>query len=277
MLKELQVRPGRLIGIVVAVGALIVFLVLVSVAIGAPPDPSDVTVDGNCATFAGEWPANSWVMDDGDEILIPDQYDIRDVYATNSQTATIPYHFVRYNTAANVYININATTNVFYDLDDNPDTGSSEACDVGSIGAERYVSWNMQRDYCDIYEWNSGTELWDFVSSDCDGEPSGQGQKSNTCIELGADADDLGIQFDAMAVKIWFENNDSGGPPDDIVCFDYDTPTAVELSSFSATSQSRSADEPGLTLLWPVGLLSGAAAVSAGGLVAWRRKGPSRQ
>lgn len=276
MLRKSQIRPGRWMAIMVAVGGLIVFLLLVSVAVGAAPDPSDVTVDGNCATFAGEWPANSWIKDDGDEGDIPDEYDIRDVYATNSQTATIPYHFVRYNTAANVYININATTNVFYDLDDNPNTGSSETCDVGSIGAERYVSWNMQRDYCDIYEWNSGTELWDWVSSDCDGEPSVQGQKSDTCVEVKAEMADLGISTDLIALKIWFENNDSGGPPDDIVCFDYDTPTAVELSSFSATSQSRSADEPGLTSLWPVGLVSGVVAVSAGGLVLWRRKGLAR-
>ena len=275
MLNELQVRPGRLIGIVVAVGALIVFLVLASVAVGAPPDPSDVWVDGNCASFAEEWPTNSLAMDDGNETLIPDQYDILDVYATNSQTATIPYHFVRYNTAADVYINVGATTNVFYDLDNITTTGSPEFCDVGSIGAERFVSWNMQKDLCDIYEWNSGTELWDFVSSDCDGEPSGQGQKGNTCVEVKAEMADLGISNDLIAVKVWFENNASGGPPDDIVCFDYDTPTAVELSSFTACSESARPSEPGRTWLWPVGLVSGVVAVSAGGLVLWKRKEPA--
>lgn len=276
MLRKSQIRPGRWMAIVVAVGGLIVFLLLVSVAVGAAPDPSDVTVDGNCATFAGEWPANSWVKDDGEEGGIPDVYDIRDVYATNSQTATIPYHFVRYDTGSDLLINLGASTSVYYDLDDNASTGKSETCDVGSIGAERRVLWFMAFDTCYVYEWNSDIIDWDLISTDCNGEPSGTGDKGSTCVELGIEMADLGISEDLIAIKIFFENDDSGGPGDDIACFDYDTPTAVEMSSFSATSQSRAADEPGLTSLWPVGLVSGVVAVSASGFVLWRRKGLAR-
>lgn len=94
------------------------------------------------------------------------------------------------------------------------------------------------------------------------------------CVEIGVDGAVMGLSEDLAAIHLYFDN--AATPLDDHVEFDFDVPTAVELSSFSATSQSRSADEPGLTSAWPVALVSGVRAVSAGGLVLWRRKGLAR-
>jgi len=254
---------------------------LVSVATAATP--SNVVLDGNPETFPGEWPADSWIMDDGLEDVrpnIPDQYDIRNVYATNSQTTTTPYHFVRYDTQDNLYINIGASTAIYYDTDDITATGELIDCPEGSdfdnLGADFMVYFDMRSGICDIYRYNSislKNDIW--LSSNCDGAPSGAGDQGDTCFEIQALADDLDLDVDEFAVYLLFENRATGGPGDDDLCFSYDIPTSVELSSFTACSEPEPRSEPGLTSLWPVGLVSGVVAVAAGGLVLWRRKGLS--
>ena len=79
-----------------------------------------------------------------------------------------------------------------------------------------------------------------------------------------------------IPICVLFENG-QGFPPivDDSGCFDYD-PTAVKLSSFTACSERGRPSEPWFTWLWPVGLVSGVVAVSAGGFVLWRRSGLAR-
>ncbi|MGB3905949.1 MAG: hypothetical protein WBB22_13615, partial [Anaerolineae bacterium] len=92
-----------------------------------------------------------------------------------------------------------------------------------------------------------------------------------------ADGADLGLDgTDLVPICILFENADFSGYPDDTICFEYDIPSAVELSSFTACSERGRPSEPWFTWLWPVGLVSGLVAVSAGGLVLWRRKGLAR-
>lgn len=197
-------------------------------------DYNNITVDGDCNTGgSGEWPSNTWIQDDGDEGDIPDQYDWRDVYATLSTNGS--QYYIRFNTASNLYLNAGASTTFWYDTDYNSSTGYYATCPTGSaIGAERRVVWNMETGSCSIYQ-RSGSS-WVLVSNDCNGVPIGEGQKSSTCIETGADSYDLGIDStDKMRIRALFENADGEGPPDDIVCFDYDIPTAVSLASFTAT------------------------------------------
>ncbi|HUS70129.1 MAG TPA: hypothetical protein VM075_05040, partial [Anaerolineae bacterium] len=158
---------------------------------------------------------------------IPDQYDIRNVYATNSQTTTTPYHFVRYDTQDNLYINIGASTAIYYDADDITTTGELIDCPEGSdfdrIGADFMVYFDMRSGICDIYRYNSislKNDIW--VSGNCDGAPSGHpGPPITTTVEIDALADDLGL-FPEFAVYLLFENRQTGGPGDDDLCFRYE-------------------------------------------------------
>jgi hypothetical protein len=91
-------------------------------------------------------------------------------------------------------------------------------------------------------------------------------------VGVWADTADLGFgSSDHVAVQMHFEN---GVPSsDDEVCFGYGSGTTdVELSSFSACSERTSANKRGSTSLWPVALLSGLMAVSAGGFIVWKRR-----
>jgi len=170
----------------------------------------DITIDGDCS----EWTAKEWILDDGDETHIPDQYDIRDVYA--SFNADKSMHAVHYETGANLYVNSGAFTQIWYDIDANAATGYP----IGNIGAERRVLWNMDTDICRVYSWNPGLSQWVLVANDCNGEPCGIGQKASTCVEIGADTEDLGIDSSGqIALCMLFENADFVGPADDTTCF----------------------------------------------------------
>jgi len=261
MLKGRRTKSGRWMAILIAVGALIVFLLWAAVAWA-----TNITVDANCS----DWDSGDYLHDDGDEGAIPDKYDMRGIYATVNISGA--QHFVAYTTTVNIQINSTTATNVWYDIDHNPSTGYP----VGPIGADRQVAWRMDNDSCELSEWDAGNSEWDLLATDCDGAPSGIGTKG-TCVEVGADGADLGLDgSDLVPICILFENADFAGYQDDTTCFDYDVPSAVELSSFTACSERGRPNGPWFTWLWPVGLVSGVVALFAGGLVLWRRKEPAR-
>jgi hypothetical protein len=259
MFRKLRIGPGRCMGIMIATGILVVLLSWAAVVLA-----TDITADGNCS----EWAAADWIDDDGDEPSISNEYDFDPIYATINTAET--QFFFRYNTISNTMVQYDSYTRAYFDIDDDPATGYAVDCHSGTIGAERRLVWDMDDETCNVYGWDGSG--WTLIDNDCVGAPGGYGQKSDTCVEIGADTADLGFgSSDHVAVQMHFEN---GVPSsDDEVCFGYGSGTTdVELSSFSACSERTSANKRGSTSLWPVALLSGLMAVSAGGFIVWKRR-----
>jgi len=217
-----RIRPAQWAAILAALSLMLVALFTSTLW----ADYINITIDAVCT----EWTSNEYILTDPNEADIPDEYDIGDVYASLNTNGTM--HAVHYDTIANLYINSGASTQIWYDIDADSTTGYP----IGGIGAERRVLWSMDTDSCEVARWDSGTNQWVLVDNDCNGEPSGIGQKTTTCVEIGADTLDLGIDStDTLAICMLFENADFAGPPDDTVCFVYDLPTAVNLAYFTAT------------------------------------------
>ena len=190
---------------------LVVLVLFVSAA--AVVAATDITVDGN----GSEWAWSNYQGSDTLEPEVPDQYDMIPVYATVD--VDDGEYCIRFDTAANMMVNYGSYVQVFYDTNDDPGSGISEKCQTGfgNIGAERVVHWQMRNDAdCTIMD-----DAWNKISADCNGEPDGsRGGTGTTCIEMCADAGDLGIQADQLpTVKIFVENGDSSAYQDDIFCY----------------------------------------------------------
>jgi len=118
-------------------GALLALLLVVASAPSAYA--TTITVDGNPATFAGEWPttpATSLIVTDPDEGPILQSLDISDVYFTNN-TTTI---FWRVDTLAGT--NWPSTTMVFcFDTDNSTATGSVDPVCNNAAGIDYIITF----------------------------------------------------------------------------------------------------------------------------------------
>jgi hypothetical protein len=198
-------RNSRVV-ILVALLALATFILWTAVAVA-----TNITVDGD----GSDWASADFILDDGDEGLIPDEYDIRSVYATLNDGQL--QHFIAFTTAASTQINTQSAINVWYDLDANAATGYP----LGPIGVERHLAWRMDTDACEVNEWTGSS--FDLVSNDCDGAPSGLGTNKGSFVEVGADTAALGLGGTSkLDICMLFENADFGGYPDDTVCFTHE-------------------------------------------------------
>ncbi|MGB3905129.1 MAG: hypothetical protein WBB22_09415, partial [Anaerolineae bacterium] len=228
-----------------------------------------ITVNGDCTD--SDWSGHLDLEDPRDTVdPQTDAYDIQWVYSTTESDGDL---FIRYNTYGNIVVNESAFTEVWFDTDNNPGSGHYDEDEHGTVGAEYRMKWYMTADppfsdACYLYEWTDPT--WTQL---CTGDSccNGEWGTSSTCVEIFVSGQQLGLYAAELPVHLYFDN--AATPSDDHVQWDYDIPTAVELSAFTACSERGRPSEPWFTWLWPVGLVSGLVAVSAGGFVLWRRKG----
>ena len=234
--------------------ALVLCLLLVPVVWAA------ITVDGDCSD--SDWSGNLDLTDPQDVSPPADEYDIGDVYALQ-QSGDL---FIRFDTLDNIDVTGDAFINIWFDVDDDPDTGWA----AYGAGWDSRLRWDMPTsdDSCELAYWDG-----DFDQLRCSGDSCCDGEwgSSSTCTEIFISGEDLQLGENDVPILLYFDNGTL--PSDDIVLWDHESTTAVELSSFTACSQRGRPSQPWFTWLWPVGLVSGLVAVSAGGFVMWRRKG----
>jgi len=253
MLRKSRTRRTLAAGV-----ALVLCLLLVPVVWAA------ITVDGVCTD--GDWSGKLDVTDPQDVFPQSDEYDIGDLYTLEESDGDF---FLRFDTLANIVVTGDAFINIWFDTDSDPITGWS----AYGAGWDYRLRWNMPTgdDSCEVAYWDG-----DFDQLACSGDLCCDGDwgSSSTCTEIFVSGEDIQLGGNPMPILLYFDNGTL--PSDDIVLWDHELTTAVELSSFTACSERGRPSEPWFTWLWPVGLVSGVVAVSAGGIVLWRRKGLAR-
>jgi len=188
---------------------------------------ANITVDG----LAGDWSGVSKAGTDDDEDVL-DGYDIGDFYFTESDNgATFYMRFDVYSDT--LVIERGAQIVTYFDIDQDPATGQSQNNFFGNFGADAYASFYKTlggANYREVGIWN-GMD-WDIV-----GLPTTlRTAYAGNTFELGVAYAALGIDStDCFSVGIHFENY-SDSPDDNVLGEHCDTPTGVNLSSFTVTS-----------------------------------------
>ena len=250
-------RVGRTKRTVMSAGTLLLMLGLMTVAVVLAADP---VVNGTI-TSGDEWGSPVRTDPDEDDAIIPDKYDIEDVYMRASDNnATFYGAFEVYGPP--IQLNTPGGSVAFYfDTDVNSGTGEANTF-CPNIGAEYMLN----------YSW---PYVWDAATLKYNGGWTLAGEAlaaHNSAWEAATAHYLLGLTTTkCISVALHFENFDAQYGDDSVCDLTYcftDGVTAVDLSSF--TADSGGADSPAMQpgMLALLGL--GVALFAAGGLVLWR-------
>lgn len=202
-----------------------------------------ITVDGD----PSDWPAGALLTTDPNEALVPDEGDIKDVYATNSGPATIgSAYFMLQSYGVPMEFDLGDTLYICVDTDNSDVTGATlggggfpTSCTDAEGGIDRVI---------EIYRDQFGT-LYSCDNSGCStvlgGVPSWSFNAANATIEVSVLLSDLGITAlqDGQTLPVVFyydtdDLNDDNVPDSGSLGWPVGTgsPTAITLSSLNAHS-----------------------------------------